>query len=267
MELSFILPAILFTLFAIILVTTLFSTNDTTTVSFSGSAASNADHSREGSLAQSGREVVKAGLAKSGPSVNLTEKQGTAAGQTFTDKSEEDSEYRSVGKRMYPVAADRRTVEEEGLHAAEVRTHAVHEKKSGQRCSTSNPASAPVDIPGRDFGHLQFPEGGSLLCPFSYRQTGGAIESPEYSNDMEEVDADGARLKYVPGMLRTSQMEKMMTKEELEEEQRVEFTTDFTSLVQREQLAAIFQLLKENQETFGEVSEGDVEEQLRLYNI
>lgn len=37
--------------------------------------------------------------------------------------------------------------------------------------------------------------------------------------------------------------------------------------VQREQLAAIFQLLKENQETFGEVSEGDVEEQLRLYSI
>ncbi|XP_029496034.1 matrix-remodeling-associated protein 7-like isoform X3 [Oncorhynchus nerka] len=128
------------------------------------------------------------------------------------------------------------------------------ERESGQRYSTSNPASAPVDIPGRDFGHLQFPEGGSLLCPFSYRQTGGATESPEYSNDMEVVEVP---LKYVPGMLRTSHMEKMMTKEELEEEQRV----------QREQLAAIFQLLKENQETFGEVSEGDVEEQLRLYSI
>ncbi|XP_038848010.1 uncharacterized protein LOC120046677 isoform X2 [Salvelinus namaycush] len=260
MELSFILPAILFTLFAIILVTTLFSTNDTSTVSSSGTAASKAYHSGEGSLAQSGREVVKTGLAKSGPSVNLTEKQGTAAGLTLTDKSEEDSECRSVGKIMDPVAADRRTVEEEGLPAAEVRTHAAHEKKvksgimSGQRYSTSNTASAPVDIPGRDFGHLQFPEGGSLLCPFSYRQTGGATESPEYSNDMEEVEVP---LKYVPGMLRTSQMEKMMTKEELEEEQRV----------QREQLAAIFQLLKENQETFGEVSEGDVEEQLRLYSI
>lgn len=179
MELSFILPAILFTLFAIILVTTLFSTNDTSTVSSSGSAASKADHSGEGSLSQSGREEVKTGLAKSGPSVNLTEKQGTAAGLT-TDKSEEDSECRSVGKIMDPVAADRRTVE--GLPAAEVRTHAAHEKKSGQRYSTSNPASAPVDIPGRDFGHLQFPEGGSLLCPFSYRQTGGATESPEYSN-------------------------------------------------------------------------------------
>ncbi|XP_025765716.1 alpha-N-acetylgalactosaminide alpha-2,6-sialyltransferase 1-like [Oreochromis niloticus] len=34
--------------------------------------------------------------------------------------------------------------------------------------------------------------------------------------------------------------------------------------VQHEQLAAIFQLLKENKETFGEVSEGDIEEQLRL---
>lgn len=37
--------------------------------------------------------------------------------------------------------------------------------------------------------------------------------------------------------------------------------------VQREQLAAIFQLLKDNKETFGEVSEGDMEEQLRLYSI
>nr|XP_046210298.1 matrix-remodeling-associated protein 7-like isoform X4 [Oncorhynchus gorbuscha] len=219
MELSFILPAILFTLLAIILVTALFSTNDTSTVLSSGSAASKADHSGEGSLAQSGREDVKTGLAKSGPSVNLTEKRGTAAGLTLTDKSEEDSECRSVGKIMDPMAADRRTVEEEGLPAAEVRTHAAHEKKSGQRYSTSNPASAPVDIP-----------------------------------DMEVVEVP---LKYVPGMLRTSHMEKMMTKEELEEEQRV----------QREQLAAIFQLLKENQETFGEVSEGDVEEQLRLYSI
>lgn len=41
----------------------------------------------------------------------------------------------------------------------------------------------------------------------------------------------------------------------------------FVSRVQREQLAAIFQLLKDNKETFGDVSEGDMEEQLRLYSI
>ena len=36
--------------------------------------------------------------------------------------------------------------------------------------------------------------------------------------------------------------------------------------VQREQLAAIFQLLRENKQTFGEVSEGELEDQFRLYS-
>lgn len=70
-------------------------------------------------------------------------------------------------------------------------------------------------------------------------------------------DAESKPLKYMAGMLRTCQLEKMMTKEELEEEQRV----------QREQLTAIFQLLKDKQETFGEVTEGDLQEQLKLYSI
>ncbi|KAM9412509.1 uncharacterized protein ACWYII_026651 isoform 1-T1 [Salvelinus alpinus] len=85
------------------------------------------------------------------------------------------------------------------MHAAEVRIHAaVHEEMvksgitSGQQCWNSNPASAPVDIPGRDFGHLQFPEGWSFLLA-----------------DMEEVDAECAPMKYAPRMQRTSQMEKM----------------------------------------------------------
>ncbi|NP_001410162.1 uncharacterized protein LOC100034383 precursor [Danio rerio] len=70
-------------------------------------------------------------------------------------------------------------------------------------------------------------------------------------------DAESKPLKYMAGMLRTCQLEKMMTKEELEEEQRV----------QREQLTAIFQLLKDKQETFGEVTESDLQEQLKLYSI
>lgn len=45
------------------------------------------------------------------------------------------------------------------------------------------------------------------------------------------------------------------------------FFCSFLPRVQHEQLTAIFQLLKENKETFGEVSEGDIEEQLRLYSI
>uniref|UniRef100_A0A8C2UEU3 Matrix-remodeling-associated protein 7 helical domain-containing protein n=1 Tax=Coturnix japonica TaxID=93934 RepID=A0A8C2UEU3_COTJA len=63
--------------------------------------------------------------------------------------------------------------------------------------------------------------------------------------------------KYSPGKLRGNQYKSMMTKEELEEEQRV----------QREQLAAIFRLMKEKSDTFGEMSEGDMKEQLKLYDI
>ncbi|KAM7381357.1 hypothetical protein PAMA_012276 [Pampus argenteus] len=83
----------------------------------------------------------------------------------------------------------------------------------------------------------------------------GATESPEINDKVESNSNDS--LKYVPGKMRSHHLEMMMSKEELEEEQRV----------QREQLAAIFQLLKDNTETFGEVSEGDMEEQLRLYSI
>ncbi|XP_030255067.1 matrix-remodeling-associated protein 7 isoform X3 [Sparus aurata] len=88
----------------------------------------------------------------------------------------------------------------------------------------------------------------------SVQSTEGATESPDV-NDKLEPDDDC--LKYLPGKARSHHLEMMMSTEELEEEQRV----------QREQLAAIFQLLKENKETFGDVSEGDMEEQLRLYSI
>lgn len=89
----------------------------------------------------------------------------------------------------------------------------------------------------------------------SVLSTEGATESPEINNKLESSENNS--LKYIPGKARSHHMEMMMSKEELEEEQRV----------QREQLAAIFQLLKDNKETFGEVSEGDMEEQLRLYSI
>ncbi|KAJ1130287.1 hypothetical protein NDU88_008641 [Pleurodeles waltl] len=38
-------------------------------------------------------------------------------------------------------------------------------------------------------------------------------------------------------------------------------------LVQQEQLAAIFELMKEKEDTFGPMTEVDVEEQLKLYNM
>ncbi|XP_055448471.1 matrix-remodeling-associated protein 7 isoform X1 [Psammomys obesus] len=82
-------------------------------------------------------------------------------------------------------------------------------------------------------------------------ETGPPTEEPE------EEDGAAFSFKYSPGQLRGSQYKKMMTKEELEEEQRV----------QKEQLAAIFKLMKDNKETFGEISDGDMQEQLRLYDM
>ncbi|XP_064322859.1 matrix-remodeling-associated protein 7 isoform X4 [Phalacrocorax carbo] len=90
-------------------------------------------------------------------------------------------------------------------------------------------------------------------------------EDPDSENEKlvvkEPGDEDAAdetfSFKYSPGKLRGNQYKSMMTKEELEEEQRV----------QREQLAAIFRLMKEKSDTFGEMSEGDMKEQLRLYDI
>ncbi|XP_028264329.1 matrix-remodeling-associated protein 7 isoform X4 [Parambassis ranga] len=87
----------------------------------------------------------------------------------------------------------------------------------------------------------------------SVQSTEGATESPA----IHETQESNNSLKYVPGKARSHHLEMMMSKEELEEERRV----------QCEQLAAIFQLLKENKETFGDVTEGDMEEQLQLYSI
>lgn len=86
-------------------------------------------------------------------------------------------------------------------------------------------------------------------------ETEGATESPVINDTLGSSESDS--LRYIPGKARSHHLEMMMSTEELEEEQRV----------QREQLAAIFQLLKDNKETFGEVSEGDMDEQLRLYSI
>ncbi|KAJ7402434.1 bifunctional arginine demethylase and lysyl-hydroxylase JMJD6-like protein [Pitangus sulphuratus] len=105
--------------------------------------------------------------------------------------------------------------------------------------------------------------------PSRYYRVGLALGRAE-----EEVDSENEKLvvrepededaadetfsfKYSPGKLRGNQYKSMMSKEELEEEQRV----------QREQLAAIFTLMKEKSDTFGEMSEGDMKEQLRLYDI
>ncbi|KAK1163878.1 FILIA-N KH-like domain-containing protein isoform X1 [Acipenser oxyrinchus oxyrinchus] len=99
----------------------------------------------------------------------------------------------------------------------------------------------------------------------SEAETGGSVQAspePVDGDDHDDDDDDDeeeykVNLKYSPGKMRASQYETLMTREEQEQEQRV----------QREQLTAIFKLLEENKDTFGEMSDVDVEEQLKLYAI
>ncbi|XP_044152126.1 matrix-remodeling-associated protein 7 isoform X1 [Bufo gargarizans] len=76
-------------------------------------------------------------------------------------------------------------------------------------------------------------------------------------SEADDADDETFTFKYFPGKLRGSDYEKMLTQEELEEEQRV----------QREQLGAIFEMMESNRETFGMMSDGDLKEQLKLYNM
>ncbi|XP_074016325.1 matrix-remodeling-associated protein 7 isoform X1 [Numenius arquata] len=116
--------------------------------------------------------------------------------------------------------------------------------------------------PGSNLGPTGQAEGG---CGQAVLSSKTEEEDPDSENEKlvvkEPEDEDAAdetfSFKYSPGKLRGNQYKSMMTKEELEEEQRV----------QREQLAAIFRLMKEKSDTFGEMSEGDMKEQLRLYDI
>ncbi|XP_059684169.1 matrix-remodeling-associated protein 7 [Gavia stellata] len=116
--------------------------------------------------------------------------------------------------------------------------------------------------PGSSLGHTGQAEG---VCGHEALSSKAEEEEPDSENEKlvvrEPEDEDAAdetfSFKYSPGKLRGNQYKSMMTKEELEEEQRV----------QREQLAAIFRLMKEKSDTFGEMSEGDMKEQLRLYDI
>ncbi|EDM06694.1 rCG35588 [Rattus norvegicus] len=94
-------------------------------------------------------------------------------------------------------------------------------------------------------------------CQFERLDEDSDSEMGPPTEEPEEEAGAAFSFKYSPGQLRGSQYKKMMTKEELEEEQRV----------QKEQLTAILKLMKDNKDTFGEMSDGDMQEQLRLYDM
>ncbi|XP_056222943.1 matrix-remodeling-associated protein 7-like isoform X1 [Seriola aureovittata] len=244
MSLTFVLSAIIFTLLAIVVATSLF--NGSSTADFANARS---------------YFGAAGGLDQSGPKQNgyLPEKKKKKkAADDWCEISGSSHDHWDVVKSVLSEEAHPQPLTEELATPVEhsSSTSSLSIPRPGSRHMSLEVDSSSEVSSGRgrrSFIGLSDKE--LIKCAFSYPQTEGATESPGI-NDKVESNANNS-LKYVPGKARSHHLQMMMSKDELEEEQRV----------QREQLAAIFQLLHDNKETFGEVSEGDMEEQLRLYSI
>ncbi|XP_077482687.1 uncharacterized protein LOC144093220 [Stigmatopora argus] len=270
MDWAFILPAVIFTLLALVVATSLLdgSSQSALTERYPASPSSDAGKGHPSAVLQNGH------IAES-----KCEKGATSAGDDWCQMSGSAHDHWELVKseESRPHAAS----EESAAPAEVTATVAAPAEVSSSSSATvaapadgsSSSSASSLSVPRPDSRHTSFDSSSEassgrgrrsfiglseqelLKCAFSDPQTDGDAESPEV-NDKSEFLANDS-LKYLPGKSRSHHMEMMMSQEELEEEQRV----------QQEQLAAIFQLLKDNTETFGDVSEGDMEEQLRLYSI
>ncbi|XP_032359121.1 matrix-remodeling-associated protein 7 isoform X1 [Etheostoma spectabile] len=247
MDLTFVLSAVIFTLLAIVVATSLFS-GSSPTVDFASYFGNRGDG-------------AAGGLDQPKQNGYLPDKK-----KKKKEEEEEDDWCEISGSTHDHWDVVKSVLSEEAHphpHTEELATPVEHSSTSSlcvprpgcrhMSLEVDSSSRASSGASRRSFIGLSDKE--LLKCAFSYPQSEGATESPGI-NDTEEPNANDS-LKYVPGKARSHHLQMMMSAEELEEEQRV----------QREQLAAIFQLLKDNQETFGEVSEGEMEEQLRLYSI
>ncbi|XP_077595056.1 matrix-remodeling-associated protein 7 [Stigmatopora nigra] len=264
MDWTFILPAVIFTLLALVVATSLLdgSTQSSWTVRHPASPSPDAGKGHPSTVQQNGH------IAES-----KREKRATSAGDDWCQLSGSSHDHwelvKSEESRPHAASEESATV----AAPAEVSSSSSSATVAAPADGSSSSSASSLSVPRPDSRHTSFDSSSEassgrgrrsfiglsdqelLKCAFSDHQTDGDPESPEV-NDKSEFLANDS-LKYIPGKSRSHHMEMMMSKEELEEEQRV----------QQEQLAAIFQLLKDNTETFGDVSEGDMEEQLRLYSI
>ncbi|XP_076007593.1 matrix-remodeling-associated protein 7 isoform X2 [Genypterus blacodes] len=219
MDLTFVLSAVIFTLLAIVVATSL--------------------------------------LRSSSPSANAKSQCGhTTDGAPGRLDQPEPVHNDSVLDKSYKAAEEWREISGDVVKPAQAEESHLHphtEELTEFPPSTSSLTDHRPALSHRSFIGLS--EKDLLKCAFSSFQSEGATESSEINDDMESDDFDS--LKYVPGKARSHHLQVMMSKQELEEEQRV----------QCEQLAAIFQLLRDNKDAFGDVSEGDMDEQLKLYSI
>ncbi|XP_011491671.1 uncharacterized protein LOC101163787 isoform X2 [Oryzias latipes] len=220
MDVTFIVSAVIFTLLAIVVATSIFK-GSSPAAEFAN-ARSYFGHGRAGGLAQS------------------RPKQNGHVAEKETKKEEAD-----VWSEMSGSAHDHWDVVKSVLSDEQQQPH-LHKDEATTAEHSSSTSSLSVPCPGsRNMisevsssseassgrGRSSFiglSDSELLKCAFSYPQSHRATESPGVN---ERLDLDGHdTLKYVPGKARSHHLETMMSKEELEEEQRIHFNTNFNSL-------------------------------------
>ncbi|XP_022598778.1 uncharacterized protein LOC111220090 isoform X2 [Seriola dumerili] len=184
MSLTFVLSAIIFTLLAIVVATSLF--NGSSTADFANARS---------------YFGAAGGLDQSGPKQNgyLPEKKKKKkAADDWCEISGSSHDHWDVVKSVLSEEAHPQPLTEE------LATPVEH---------SSSTSSLSVPRPGSRHMSLE---------------TEGATESPGI-NDKVESNANNS-LKYVPGKARSHHLQMMMSKDELEEEQRIHSNTDFNCL-------------------------------------
>uniref|UniRef100_A0A8C6UIW0 Matrix-remodeling-associated protein 7 helical domain-containing protein n=1 Tax=Neogobius melanostomus TaxID=47308 RepID=A0A8C6UIW0_9GOBI len=232
MDASFILAAVIFTLLAIVVATSMFT--GTSPSSDYGLRADGAAAKESASLASQNGHVPSFSASSWFLSPRRKQKKGKTEEFDWCEMSGSSHDHWDVVKNVL-------SEEQEQLSSDLSRPESRAEPPSG----SSSGRSSFMGLSGSEL----------LKCAFPLPQIEGAAERPDQQDNVESNSNHS--FKYLPGKSRSHHLQMMMSKDELQEEQRV----------QREQLAAIFQLLKNNQDTFGDLSQGDVEEQLKLYSI
>ncbi|XP_076007592.1 matrix-remodeling-associated protein 7 isoform X1 [Genypterus blacodes] len=236
MDLTFVLSAVIFTLLAIVVATSLLRSS-----SPSANAKSQCGHTTDGAPGRLDQPEPVHNDSVLDKSYKAAEEWREISGDVVKPAQAEESHLHPHTEELteFPPSTSSLTDHRPALWVTSL--------------DVDSSAEASSESSHRSFIGLS--EKDLLKCAFSSFQSEGATESSEINDDMESDDFDS--LKYVPGKARSHHLQVMMSKQELEEEQRV----------QCEQLAAIFQLLRDNKDAFGDVSEGDMDEQLKLYSI
>ncbi|XP_071319507.1 uncharacterized protein mxra7 isoform X2 [Trachinotus anak] len=213
MDLTFLLSAVIFTLLAIVVATSLFN------------GSSTADFANARSYFSGAR-----GLDRPGPKQNghVPEEEKKKAAEDWCEISGSSHDHWDVVKSVLSEEAHPQPHTEEPVeHSSSTSSLSIPRPGSRHMSLEVDSSSEAASGRGRrSFIGLSDKE--LLKCAFSYPQTEGAAESPGI-NDKGESNANDS-LKYVPGKARSHHLQMMLSKEELEDEQRIHSNTDFNSL-------------------------------------